>query len=59
MTIIRVKDADHFRGAVAMDSTNGLDRIGKILIYQTEKGNTKIDVCFQDETIWMSQKSLA
>ena len=42
-----------------MDSANGLDSIGKILIYQTEKGDTKIDVCFQDETIWMSQRNIA
>lgn len=32
---------------------------GKILIYQNEKGNTKIDVFFQDGDIWMTQKSLA
>lgn len=32
---------------------------GKILIYQNEKGNTKIDVFFQDSDIWMTQKSLA
>ncbi|MGR6836461.1 virulence RhuM family protein [Syntrophomonas erecta] len=33
--------------------------LGKILIYQNEKGDTKIDVYFEDGTIWMSQKSLA
>lgn len=32
---------------------------GKILIYQNEKGDTKIDVYFEGDTIWMSQKSLA
>jgi hypothetical protein len=32
---------------------------GKILIYQTEKGDTKIDVFFQEGNIWMTQKSLA
>lgn len=32
---------------------------GKILIYQNEKGDTKIDVYFADETVWMTQKSLA
>ncbi|MEQ8235203.1 MAG: virulence RhuM family protein [Syntrophomonadaceae bacterium] len=32
---------------------------GKILIYQNEKGDTKIDVYFEDDTIWMSQKNLA
>jgi len=32
---------------------------GNILIYQNEKGNTKIDVFFQDDNIWLTQKSLA
>ena len=27
-------------------------------IYQNEKGDTKIDVYFEDETIWMTQKSM-
>lgn len=38
---------------------NELENTGKILIYQNEKGNTKIDVYFTDETIWMTQKSMA
>ena len=33
--------------------------IGKILIYQNEKGDTKIDVYFEDDTIWMTQKSMS
>ena len=33
--------------------------LGKILIYQNEKGDTKIDVYFEGDTVWMSQKSLA
>ncbi len=33
--------------------------MGKILIYQNEKGNTKIDVYFESDTIWMSQKNIA
>ena len=32
---------------------------GKILIYQTEKGDTKIDVYFENDTIWMSQRGIA
>lgn len=32
---------------------------GKILIYQNEKGDTKIDVYFEDDTIWMTQRSMA
>lgn len=36
-----------------------LSSIGKILIYQNEKGDTKIDVFFAEETIWMTQRSMA
>lgn len=32
---------------------------GKILIYQNEKGDTKIDVYFEGDNVWMSQKSIA
>ncbi len=38
---------------------NELDSTGKILIYQNEKGDTKIDVYFSDETVWMTQKSIS
>lgn len=31
---------------------------GKIVIYQTNDGNTKIDVCFVDETVWLTQAQL-
>lgn len=33
--------------------------LGDILIYQTEKGDTKIDVYFQDDDIWMNQAAIA
>lgn len=33
--------------------------IGRILIYQNEKGNTKIDVFFEEDTVWMTQKNIA
>ena len=36
-----------------------LANTGKILIYQNEKGDTKIDVYFEDDTIWMTQRSMA
>lgn len=36
-----------------------LANTGKILIYQNEKGDTKIDVYFEDDTIWMAQRSMA
>ena len=38
--------------------SNEIEYTGKILIYQNEKGDTKIDVYFEDETIWMTQKSM-
>ena len=36
-----------------------LENTGKILIYQNEKGDTKIDVYFEEDTIWMTQRSMA
>ena len=38
---------------------NELNESGRILIYQNEKGDTKIDVYFADETVWMTQKSIS
>ncbi len=35
------------------------DQKGNIVIYQSEDGNTKIDVHFQDENIWLSQQQMA
>ena len=35
-----------------------LVRTGKILIYQNERGDAKIDVYFEDDTIWMTQKAM-
>lgn len=31
----------------------------QIIIYQTENGQTKLDVRFQDETVWLTQKLMA
>ncbi len=31
----------------------------QLVIYQTEAGETKIDVRFQDETVWLNQKLLS
>lgn len=36
-----------------------LANTGKILIYQNEKGDTKVDVFFAEDTIWMNQRSMA
>lgn len=32
---------------------------GEIVIYQTDNGNTKIDVRFVDETVWLTQQQMA
>ena len=32
---------------------NQLEHTGRMLIYQNEKGDTKIDVYFEDDTIWI------
>ena len=34
-------------------------RESKILLYQTPSGEIKVDVLFQDETFWMTQKKMA
>lgn len=39
--------------------SNELANTGKILIYQNEKGDTKIDVYFAEDTIWMTQRTMA
>ena len=31
----------------------------QLIIYQTESGETKIDVRLEDETVWLTQKSMA
>ena len=32
---------------------------GNIVIYQTEDGNNKIDVRFEDETVWLTLDQLS
>lgn len=32
---------------------------GEIVIYQTDDGDTKIDVRFIDETVWLTRKQMA
>ncbi len=39
--------------------SNEISESGRILIYQTEKGDTKIDAYFSDDTVWMTQKTIA
>lgn len=36
-----------------------MDDSNKIIMYQTEDGLTKIDVTFEDETVWLSQDQMA
>ena len=38
---------------------NNDNQSSKIIIYQTEDGQTKIDVQFQDETVWLTQDQIA
>lgn len=39
--------------------SNELVNAGKILIYQNEKGDTRVDVYFAEDTIWMTQRTIA
>lgn len=32
---------------------------GEVIIYQTDDGDTKIDVRFVDETVWLTQQQMA
>ncbi|MCJ7625978.1 MAG: hypothetical protein MUO76_21000, partial [Anaerolineaceae bacterium] len=41
----------HPRGAETMNS--------EIIFYSTPEGNKKVEVVFQDETAWLTQKALA
>ena len=34
------------------------DNQGNLVIYQSDDGETKIDVCFVDETVWLTQQQL-
>ena len=36
----------------------GNDEYGEILIYQTDDGDTNIEVKMQDETVWLTQQQL-
>ena len=38
---------------------NKFNPVGNLLIYQNEKGDTKVDVLFQDGNIWMTQAAIA
>lgn len=42
-----------------MNKTNAVTELGDMLIYQNEKGDTKVDVYFFDKDIWMNQAAIA
>ncbi len=42
-----------------MNEEKGLQTTSQILIYQSEDGQTKVEVQLQDETVWLSQKHMA
>ncbi len=42
-----------------MKKTHAITELGDLLIYQNEKGDTKVDAYFLDSDIWMNQASLA
>lgn len=45
---------------MAESETKDIDKNqGEVIIYQTDDGNTKIDVRFVDETVWLTQKQMA
>ena len=43
---------------VAFEGKGAMDQHGEIILYQTEDGLTKIDVRFEDETVWLTQQQL-
>lgn len=36
-----------------------IENLGDIIIYQSEDGNTKIDVKIENETVWLTQMQMA
>jgi hypothetical protein len=43
---------------IDLKETNKYNNQGEIVIYQTDDGDTKIDVRFVDETVWLTQAQL-
>ena len=42
-------------GEVLMVDKIGTDEYGEILIYQTDDGQTNIEVKIEDDTVWLTQ----
>jgi len=41
------------------DNNQGLQHLPNFVIFQTKDGKVNIDVYFQDETLWLTQKLIA
>lgn len=35
-----------------------MNQHGEIILYQTRDGQTKLDVRFEDETVWLTQQQM-
>ena len=42
-----------------LPTTAEADQSGQILIYQTEEGQTRLEVRLEGETLWLTQKAMA
>ncbi len=50
---------DYFSGSVTLDELVQNSLESNILLYKTAQGETRIEVIFNNETFWMSQKRMA
>lgn len=58
---IRYAEPTHIEGGIKMakNAKEITSNQGEIIIYQTDDGDTKIDVRFIDETVWLTQQQMA
>ncbi len=42
-----------------INKKNELQQLNNFVIFETENGKVNIDVYFQDETLWLTQKRIA
>ncbi len=42
-----------------MDKRSLQEKTSQIIIYQTETGDTRLEVRLEDETVWLTQKLMA
>jgi len=50
---------EKYRSIVSMQENNITPTQDEIVLYQSEDGNVKVDVLFQDETVWLTQEQMA